>query len=189
MELPPQASVQVQLNDFNSWSSLNDTIMGGSSQAVCRLTPDGLILEGEVVEEDGGFVSCRSPLLSPPLDLSSYRALQVEVDGEGRTLKLALGSRNGLFGLTERFYDGLRWVAQLPTNTSGITSIEIPFSSLKPAILAKPLPNPMRLIRFDASRISQLQVLHSKFGSPGELNPGFRPGPIRILLRSIKAIH
>ena len=189
MDLIPEASVQVQLNDFNSWSSLNDTIMGGSSQAACRVTSEGLILEGELVEQDGGCGSCRSPLLNPPLDLSSYRALQVEVNGDGRTLTLALGSRSGLFGLTERFYGGLRWVAQLPTKTSGTTSIEIPFSTLKPTVLAQPLAMPLRLIRFDASSINQVQLLHSKFGQPGELNPEFRPGPIRVLLRSIKAIH
>ena len=113
----------------------------------------------------------------------------MEVNGDGRTLKLALGSRSRLFGLTERFYGGLRWVAQLPTKDSGTTSIEIPFSTLKPTVLAQPLAMPLRLIRFDASSINQVQLLHSKFGQPGELNSEFRPGPIRVLLRSIKAIH
>ena len=40
---------------FDSWATLNDTIMGGTSQAGCRLTPEGLLLEGEVVA-DGGVV-------------------------------------------------------------------------------------------------------------------------------------
>ena len=39
---------------FDSWATLNDTIMGGRSQAGCRLTPEGLLLEGEVVAEGGG---------------------------------------------------------------------------------------------------------------------------------------
>jgi hypothetical protein len=31
-------------------------------------------------------------------------------------------------------------------------------------------------------------VLHSKFGDAGELNPGFRAGMIRLLIRSIRAL-
>ena len=47
---------------FSDWESLNDTIMGGSSRANCRFTDKGLFLEGNLVEEEGGFVSCRSPV-------------------------------------------------------------------------------------------------------------------------------
>ena len=66
---------------FAEWTSLNDTIMGGSSLASCRVTSNGLVLEGELVEEGGGFVSCRSPFLTPPLDLTSCLGLHVQVDG------------------------------------------------------------------------------------------------------------
>ena len=186
---PPEASVQSRLRDFSGWRSLNDSIMGGSSQAGCRVGPEGLFLEGELVEEGGGFVSCRSPKLMPALDLSAYQGLQLEVDGEGRTLKLAIASRDGVFGLTERIPGGLRWVAPIPTNASGTTIIEIPFASLQATVRAKPAPLPFRSLRFDPSGISQLQLLHSKFNESGELNPGFRPGQIRILLRCIRAVH
>jgi hypothetical protein len=33
-----------------------------------------------------------------------------------------------------------------------------------------------------------LQVLHSKFGDAGGLNPGFRPGPLRLAIRAIRAL-
>ena len=84
-----------QATDFAEWSSLNDTIMGGRSTAGCRVDADGLVLEGELIEQGGGFVSCRSPRLQPPLDLSPYSALQLDVQAEGRTLKIALGCRDG----------------------------------------------------------------------------------------------
>ncbi len=61
---PPESSVQNRLSNFSGWKSLNDSIMGGSSQAGCRVSPEGMILEGELVEQGGGFVSCRSPM--PP---------------------------------------------------------------------------------------------------------------------------
>ena len=52
-----------QLTD---WAPLNDSIMGGASQAYCTVNSDGLVLRGNLVEEGGGFVSCRSPLFTPP---------------------------------------------------------------------------------------------------------------------------
>jgi hypothetical protein len=43
-------------------------------------------------------------------------------------------------------------------------------------------------LRFDPCRIKRLQLLHSKFNDSGGLNPGFRPGALRLLLRSIHAV-
>ena len=171
-------------DNFSEWTSLNDTIMGGTSNADCRVTSEGLLLEGNLIEEDGGFVSCRSNFFTPSLNLSKYRALHLELDGYGRTLKLALICRGRVFGISEFFQGGLCWVAEVPTNVSGTTRIDIPFNSLRPTIRAKKVRLP---VFFDSSRISQFQLLHSKFGLPGELNSGFRPGSITILLRSISA--
>ena len=174
-----------QATDFAEWSSLNDTIMGGSIRAGCHVSTEGLLLEGELVEAGGGFVSCRSPRLQPPLDLSPYSALQLDVEGEGRTLKLALGCRDGALGLTELIPGGLRWVVDVATAKEGVTRITVPFAELRPTVRAKPVGLPLR---FDASGITRIQVLHSKFGDAGDLNPGFRPGPIRLLIRSIRAL-
>ena len=82
--------------DLENWAVLNDTIMGGRSQAGSRLTPEGLLLEGEVVADGGGFVSCRSPLLRPPLDLSAFSGLRLAIEAEGRTLKFAVACSDGL---------------------------------------------------------------------------------------------
>ena len=65
MQPPPSEQILFQGSDFADWASLNDTIMGGRSRAGCRVTPDGLVLEGDLVETGGGFVSCRSPACSP----------------------------------------------------------------------------------------------------------------------------
>ena len=55
-----------------------------------------------LVEAGGGFVSCRSPRLQPPLDLSPFSALQLDVEGEGRTLEdLPWVAAMELLGLTE----------------------------------------------------------------------------------------
>ena len=185
MQPPASNHVLFQGSDFAEWASLNDTIMGGNSRAGCRTTADGLLLEGQLVEAGGGFVSCRSPRLQPPLDLSPYSALQIDVDGAGRTLKIALGCRDGAMGLTELIPGGVRWVIDVPTEPEGTTRLTIPFTALHPTIRAKPVGLPLK---FDVSGITRLQVLHSKFGDAGALNPGFRPGDIRLLIRSIRAL-
>ena len=61
----PAGQVLFEGAAFAEWSSLNDTIMGGRSRAGCRVDADGLVLEGELIEQGGGFVSCRSPRLQP----------------------------------------------------------------------------------------------------------------------------
>ena len=50
----PELEKVVSSSDFDDWFSLNDTIMGGSSKAVCRASSKGLSLEGVVVEEKLG---------------------------------------------------------------------------------------------------------------------------------------
>ncbi len=169
---------------FDSWAPLNDTIMGGASNASCRLTPEGLLLEGEVVSEGGGFVSCRSPVFRPPLDFSSCSGLRLSLDGEGRSFKFAVACRDGVFGLTEMIPGGLRWVTTVATQPSTTTVVEIPFERLKPVVRANPVALP---VRFDSKCITRLQLLHSRFGDDGQANLGYRPGAIRMLLRSVEA--
>jgi hypothetical protein len=178
------SQVLISGQGFQDWVSLNDTIMGGSSRAGTRLSAEGLWLEGEVVEQGGGFVSCRSAVYRPPLDLSSYQGLRLHIDGEGRTLKLAVACADGVLGLTELIPGGLRWVAPMTTLSSGTTTVEVLFADLKPVIRAKPVSLP---VRFDGSAITRLQVLHSRFDEGGDANAGFRAGEIRLLLRSIEA--
>jgi hypothetical protein len=174
---------------FSGWLALNDTIMGGNSRGVCRVGPEGLVLEAEVVEQGGGFVSCRSPLFSPPLNLGDYRALQLEVRGDGRRYKLAVACADGVAGLTELIPGGLRWVAEFDTTDSTPALppqlVEIPFDQLRPSVRARPLNLPLR---FDACRVTRLQVLHSKFGEDGQLNAGFRAGPLQFALVSVRAV-
>ena len=119
------------------------------------------------------------------MNLSEVSGLRFELEAEGRTLKIALGCRDGALGLTELIPGGLRWVLDVPTQASGISVIDIPFAALRPMVRAKPVGLPLR---FDASGLTRIQVLHSKFGDDGALNPGFRSGPIRLLLRSIRTL-
>ena len=181
-----ERSKVVSSSDFDNWFSLNDTVMGGSSEAICKTSSKGLSLEGVVVEEKGGFVSCKSPKYSPLLNFSSYQGFELKIDGRGRTLKFGVSCKYGILGFKEYFLDrspgGLRWVAEVETKRFGTTIAKVPFIDLEPTVLAKKISIP---IKFKANAISQFQLLHSKFGKPGEMNPGFKPGKINFILKSI----
>ena len=75
---------------FSGWQSLNDTVMGGRSQGSCSVSSSGLLMEADVVEEGGGFISCRSPLWQPPLDLSEASAFALELEGDLQDLSAKL---------------------------------------------------------------------------------------------------
>ena len=174
----------IQGSEFSDWKSLNDTIMGGSSRASCRSSDKGLFLEGNLVEEGGGFVSCRSPIFDKPLNLSKYSGLIIDVEGEGRTLKFAIAFEKKPLSLSNLLKGDIRWVASIPTNKKGVSRIKVPFKSLEPARRAKPVRLPLR---FDPTCVNRFQLLYSKFGQPGKINSGFSPGPIKVLIKSISA--
>ncbi|MFN9646287.1 MAG: CIA30 family protein [Cyanobacteriota bacterium] len=185
---PPRTIVQGE--SFAAWQALNDTIMGGRSRGQCSVGALGLCFDGEIVEEGGGFISVRSPLFSPPLDLSGCGALELELVGEGRVFKLAVACADGVAGLTELIPGGLRWVKDFATQAEGVSRVVIPFAELIPSVRARPLSSlPLGLpLRFDPSRLTRLQLLHSRFSEDGTPNPGFRPGPIHLELHGIHAV-
>ena len=174
----------IQGSEFSDWKSLNDTIMGGSSRASCRSSDKGLFLEGNLVEEGGGFVSCRSPIFDKPFNLSKYSGLIIDVEGEGRTLKLAIACVKKPLSLSNLLKGDIRWVASIPTNKKGASRIKVPFKNLEPARRAKPVRLPLR---FNPTCVNRFQLLYSKFGQPGKINSGFSPGPIKVFIKSISA--
>ena len=168
--------------NFSQWTSLNDTIMGGKSSANCYVNKNGLTLSGTIVEKGGGFVSCRSQIYRPTLDLSDFSSFKIILEGKGRTLKFAVACDDRLFGITELIPGGIRWISSVPTNKRGSTTFLIPFESLRPTIRASKVTAP---IKFNKSKVNRFQILHSKFGDPGELNEKFIPGEIKFLIKEI----
>jgi len=156
--------------------------MGGSSNAVCDNSNSGLILRGNIVEKGGGFVSCRSSIFDPFLDLAKYNCFEIKIDGQGRTFKFAVACKDNLFGLTEFIPGGLRWIKSFSTQKFGTTKVILPFCELKPSIRANKVKFPFK---FESSKVKRLQLLHSKFGDDGLLNDNFKSGSIKILIRSI----
>ena len=171
-----------QKNEFEGWETLNDTVMGGSSSAFCENTNSGLLLKGNIIEKAGGFVSCRSSIYKPSLDINMYQSFELKIDGQGRTFKFAVACQDEVFGLTEFIPGGLRWIKSFPTKKFGTTIVSIPFKELRPSIRANKVNLPFK---FKSQKIKRLQLLHSKFGDEGGLNDKFIPGQIKVLIKSI----
>ncbi len=171
--------------DFAGWGTLDDTIMGGSSQSRCNASADGLHWSGLVVSEGGGFISCRSPQWRPPLDLSRAEGLALRLVGDGRRYKIAVACADLITGLSAGLPGGLRWVLGFDTQPSEEQTIRIPFASLTPSVQARPLGLPLR---FQPKRIERIQLLHSRFDDDGGTNPGYRAGELNLLIRSITLI-
>ncbi len=169
-------------NDFSQWRTINDTIMGGSSSAACKLNSRCLCLEGNVVEENGGFISCRSPVISPPIDLSGYLGIEIDVEGQGLKLKFAISCADRVTRISDFVSGGIRWVAEFETKEIGNTLVKIPFANFRPTIRAKPISFSLN---FPLNSVQQFQLLYSKFGTDGELNTKFKSGPFSIIIRSI----
>ena len=174
--------VLFQKKEFEGWETLNDTVMGGSSSAYCENTNSGLLLKGNIIEKAGGFVSCRSSIYKPSLDINDYQSFELKIDGQGRTFKFAVACQDEVFGLTEFIPGGLRWIKSFPTKKFGTTIVNIPFEELRPSIRANKVNLPFK---FKSAKIKRLQLLHSKFGDEGNLNDKFIPGQIKVLIKSI----
>ena len=106
--------VLFQKKEFEEWKTLNDTVMGGSSSAYCENTNSGLLLKGNIIEKAGGFVSCRSSIYKPSLDINEYQSFELKIDGQGRTFKFAVACEDDILGLTEFIPGGLRWIKSFP---------------------------------------------------------------------------
>ena len=188
-ELARMGAVLEAGESFRAWQTLNDTVMGGRSSGNCTANTEGLLLEADVVAEGGGFVSCRSPIYSPALDLSDSKGVLLDFSGDGRTFKLAIACGDGMAGLTELIPGGLRWVIGFASESGRRQRLPLRFDQLRASIRAQPLDRlPLGLpLCFDPARILRFQVLHSRFGDDGEPNSGFRAGPLRFQLHAVES--
>mgnify|MGYP000205127173 CR=1 FL=1 len=77
-----------------------------------------------VIEENGGFISCRSPIINPPIDLSGFVGIQIDVEGNGHKLKFAISCRDKITSISDFISGGIRWVAEFETGAIGNTVIK-----------------------------------------------------------------
>jgi len=140
--------------DFNigdagrEWYIVNDDVMGGVSAASGDFTEQGnLHWYGEVsLENNGGFVSLRSPEGS--VDLGRKKGLKIRMKGDGRN-----------YGFTMRdvtYFNGISYTYYWPTKPGEWMEVEVPFSKIEGCYFGKPDP---RVKPFAPETIKEVGVI------------------------------
>jgi len=81
-------------NDIEPWRVVLDGVMGGLSTGEVDVENGRLIFSGETsLRNNGGFSSIRARV--PAGSLAGYRALRIQVEGDGRTYILGASSQAG----------------------------------------------------------------------------------------------
>lgn len=113
------------LKEINQWRSVDDLVMGGSSQSRLSLGESGAIVFAGTIccDRGSGYASIRSS--TNLFDLSQYSGLTLKVKGDGRRYKLSLRCITDFEGISYRvgFHTGknveqtihLSWNVFVPT--------------------------------------------------------------------------
>ncbi|CAM0946061.1 unnamed protein product [Alopecurus aequalis] len=166
------------------WGALDDVVMGGVSESAFQIQPTGSetgeatgLFKGTVsTSNNGGFTSIRTKNFTVPEDLSAYDGVELRVKGDGRRYKLIIR--------TSYEWDTIGYTASFDTTKGEWQSVKIPFSSLIPVFRARTKTDAPP---FDASYITAIQLMFSKFEYDGKLNPTFAEGQFELPFSSIKA--
>ncbi|CAN6272060.1 unnamed protein product [Urochloa humidicola] len=166
------------------WGALDDVVMGGVSESAFQVLPTGSetggptgLFKGTVsTSNNGGFTSIRTKNFTVPEDLSAYDGIELRVKGDGRRYKLIIR--------TSYEWDTVGYTASFDTTKGEWQSVKLPFSSLRPVFRARTMTDAPP---FDASNITSLQLMFSKFEYDGKLNPTFTEGPFELPFSSIRA--
>ncbi len=151
--------------------------MGGVSESQITLTGGRALFSGIVrTENNGGFASVRTRNLNPPLNLSNYEGIELQVQGDGKRYKLILRC--------EGRWDGIGYCYSFDTFNRTWQRISIPFRDLIPVVRAKTMGE---AAPFDSSNVYALQLMQSKFEYDGAINPRFSPGLFALEIVTIKA--
>ncbi len=145
---------ETTLFDFNSpetsgqWNTVNDGVMGGLSQSVMTLNPDGTAtFRGEVsLENNGGFASVRANLNS--ISQKEFKGVMVRIKGDGNIYNLRFR--------TNRNFDGYAYQAKIETEKDKWTEFKIPFDQFIPVYRGYTLKDKPKLVSSDMAQIGIL---------------------------------
>lgn len=163
-------------NKTIEWGPLDDVVMGGASKSALEIggnfngTWQGFV----TTANNGGFAGIRTKLLRKPFDLSTCKGFSLTVVGDGQRYKF--------IARDDADWNGVAWSFSFDTTKDKLTTIKVPFDSLKPTLFARVLPN---IKQYDKSCVTAMQVTLSKFEYDGQLNPKFKEGPFALQIKSI----
>ncbi|WP_147307705.1 CIA30 family protein [Wenzhouxiangella sediminis] len=116
----------------DSWSVVNDGVMGGRSKGYFQIERGVLRFSGTLVTRGGGFTSVRT---FQSFDLAGFEGLELKVRGNGRSFEVEVndGQRVGWRGVSRR--------APFETQSDWQT-VRVPFSALRATIFGRRVDAP-----------------------------------------------
>jgi monofunctional biosynthetic peptidoglycan transglycosylase len=109
--------------EARNWIIVNDTVMGGRSQADLAVENDMLVFAGDLsLQNNGGFASTRR--IYSPLSWNSKETLEIKVLGDGRSYQFRLR--------TNRNADGIAYVANFSTTKDEVQVLTFNLKDFSP---------------------------------------------------------
>lgn len=109
--------------EARNWIIVNDTVMGGRSQADLAIENDMLVFTGNLsLENNGGFASIRR--IYSPLSWNSKEALEIKVLGDGRSYQFRLRTKQNA--------DSIAYVANFTTTKNEVQLITFTLKDFSP---------------------------------------------------------
>ena len=138
MKYPPPGNTRI-IFDFDTestsgqWQTVNDTVMGGVSNSLFAVLPEGIAkFSGNVsMENNGGFASVRT--LVGDVDLAPYSGIKLLVKGDGNTYAFRLR--------IDREFDGVSYRIPIQTEAGVWQEITRPFEEFVPTFRGRILRN------------------------------------------------
>jgi NADH dehydrogenase [ubiquinone] 1 alpha subcomplex assembly factor 1 len=153
-------------DEFDEWEVVNDTVMGGVSNAMLGPGEEGTaVFSGTVsLENNGGFASTRSK----PKDhgLADHAGLAIRVKGDGQKYKLGLRQ--------DGRWDGVMYQASFATKKGEWVVVKVPFGRFLPTYHGRVLED-----------VPQAQA--DRLRSVGFLISDKQAGPFRLEIDWVKA--
>lgn len=149
--------------DRENFSTINDTVMGGKSDAALSVTDEGsMVFSGNVsLENNGGFTSFRSRDVE--YDLAGTDGLQLKVRGDGRKYIFSCAMRG------VPVFAGGYW-QEFQTEQGEWTTVRLPYAGFVPHSFGRKVP---QLPALAPARLTEMGVyLYDKQAGPFRLECG-----------------
>ena len=146
-----------------SWTSIDDVVMGGRSASEMVIEGGLARFRGHVsLENNGGFASVRSAVGHH--DLSAFDGIRLRVIGDGRSYGFRLRTDPG--------FDGVSYQAAFATEAGRTTDVRLPFAAFEPRYRGRQVPGHPAL---DPARIRSFGLIIAERQS----------GPFELRIESI----
>ncbi|KAG2502015.1 hypothetical protein HYH03_000510 [Edaphochlamys debaryana] len=159
------------------WQKLDDVIMGGNSDSGMEPLPEGAGVQGaawkgNLIIEGGGFCGSRTAKLD--LDLGAYDGVHMRVKGDGQTFKMNIKT------IDQEDVPESTYQTTFDTVAGQWADVFLPWHNFVAVKRAQSDPAGEPL---DASRISKLGLVLSRFEFNKAPNPDYKPGAFELQIQ------